>query len=255
MRERTVDLNSVAWNDDRASADNRPARASFFSRLTHWHAREWLMVLGVVLAVGAVAVNALFLQTGPHPAPMFANRGPSPVASFENSFTLPRPRPTDAKPDQKAEIPMPARTRPEIVADIQRELAQRGFYDGPADGVYGPRTDMAIRDFEHAALLRPSTEPNENLRRSIARSTVKAPPVTLTRDPIANMLSPSKRVVAVQRALADYGYGQIKPTGHYDPQTREAIEQFERSRKLPVTGQITERVTRELASTTGRPLE
>ena len=111
MRERTVDLNSVAWNDDRASADDRPTRASFFSRLIHWHVREWLMVAGVVLAVGAVAINALFLQTGPHPAPMFANRGPSPVASFENSFTLPRPRPTDAKPDQKAEIPMPTPSR------------------------------------------------------------------------------------------------------------------------------------------------
>jgi peptidoglycan hydrolase-like protein with peptidoglycan-binding domain len=67
--------------------------------------------------------------------------------------------------------------------------------------------------------------------------------------------APSKRVVAVQRALAEYGYGQIKPTGLVDAETQAAIEKFERERKLPVTGQPSDRVTRELAALTGRPLE
>jgi hypothetical protein len=35
----------------------------------------------------------------------------------------------------------------------------------------------------------------------------------------------------------------------------EAIEKFERSRRLPVTGQVTDRLIRELAVVTGRPLE
>ena len=61
--------------------------------------------------------------------------------------------------------------------------------------------------------------------------------------------------MAVQRALADFGYGQIKPTGIFDPDTRVAIEKFERDRRLPVTGQISDRVVRELAALTGRPLE
>jgi hypothetical protein len=34
-----------------------------------------------------------------------------------------------------------------------------------------------------------------------------------------------------------------------------AIEKFERDRKLPVTGQISDRFVRELSSMTGRPLE
>jgi peptidoglycan hydrolase-like protein with peptidoglycan-binding domain len=62
-------------------------------------------------------------------------------------------------------------------------------------------------------------------------------------------------VTAVQRALSDFGYGQIKPTGVYDPDTRAAIEKFERDHKLPVTGQLSDRVVRELAAMTGRPLE
>ena len=61
--------------------------------------------------------------------------------------------------------------------------------------------------------------------------------------------------MAVQRALSDFGYGQIKPSGQFDPATKTAIEKFERDRKLPVTGQISDRLVRDLAATTGRPLE
>ena len=59
----------------------------------------------------------------------------------------------------------------------------------------------------------------------------------------------------MQRALADYGFGQIKPTGVLDPETRSAIQRFERERKLPITGKISERLTRELTVLSGRPLE
>jgi hypothetical protein len=52
-----------------------------------------------------------------------------------------------------------------------------------------------------------------------------------------------------------YGYGQIKPTGVIDSDTKAAIERFERERRLPITGQLSDRVARELASVTGRPLE
>ena len=74
-------------------------------------------------------------------------------------------------------------------------------------------------------------------------------------DPIAELIVPSKRVLAIQRALADFGYGQFKPSGNYDPETRAAIEKFERDRRLPVTGGISDRFVRELAAMTGRPLE
>ncbi|MGZ3291755.1 MAG: peptidoglycan-binding domain-containing protein, partial [Xanthobacteraceae bacterium] len=67
--------------------------------------------------------------------------------------------------------------------------------------------------------------------------------------------APSKRVIALQRALAEYGYGQIRPSGIIDAETQSAIEKFERERKLPVTGQASDRVVRELAAMTGRPLE
>jgi peptidoglycan hydrolase-like protein with peptidoglycan-binding domain len=153
------------------------------------------------------------------------------------------------------------RSRSEIVAEIQRELARRGFYSGNVDGVHGPRTDAALRDFAQAAQLRLDPEPTESVLQRIVESGASrsrqegpAPPNRGRRDPIADLLEPQPRIVAVQRALADFGYGQIKPTGVIGPETVAAIEKFERSRQLPVTGRLSERLLRELAAVTGRPL-
>ena len=195
----------------------------------------------------AILVNALFMQSGPHPAPIFANK-PAPVVVPATALA-PQRKPADAKVDV-------TRPRSDTVAEIQRELARHGFYDGAADGVYGPKTDTAIRDFEQAAGLRPSAEPNDVLLASIARSAIKAQPVAIQRnDPIAALLAPSGRIVAVQRALTDFGYGPLKPTGLYDTETRSAIERFEKARRRPVTGQINDQLVRDLATLTGRPLE
>jgi peptidoglycan hydrolase-like protein with peptidoglycan-binding domain len=64
----------------------------------------------------------------------------------------------------------------------------------------------------------------------------------------------SRRVVAVQRALTEFGYGQLRPTGIEGPDTKIALAKFERDRKLPVTAQISDRVIRELSAMIGRPI-
>ena len=55
--------------------------------------------------------------------------------------------------------------------------------------------------------------------------------------------------------LTAYGYGQLKPTGLVGADTQTAILKFERMRKLPVTGQVSDRLVRELAASTGHPVE
>lgn len=208
-------------------------------------------IAAAVAGFAAIAIvsNALFMQSGPHPAPIFANK-PVPVSlPLTGSAVVPQRKAGDVKVEL-------TRLRSDMVADIQRELLRRGFYEGAADGVYGPKTDTAIRDFEQAAGLRPSAEPNDMLLASIARSAIKAQPVPIQRnDPIAALLAPSGRIVAVQRALTDFGYGPVKPTGIYDTETRAAIERFEKARRRTVTGQISDLLVRDLATLTGRPLE
>lgn len=61
---------------------------------------------------------------------------------------------------------------------------------------------------------------------------------------------PSPQVKALQQALSEYGYGQLKPTGIVDGPTAAAIRDFEGMRGLPVTGQMSKRVVQELATVT-----
>ena len=235
-------------------------RAIYLLRALGWSPRDAVgVVLGVFVTL-AILINVLFLQSGSHPAPMFKGaRGPVKTAVATESTSVP-PAPS------KVAAPAAPRSPGEIINDIQRELARRGYYDGAVDGLYGPKTDAAIRDFEQVAGLKPSTEPNDALLQAIVRSPAKAVkgttwataaarPTPVRSDNVIERTAASKRVIALQRALAEYGYGQIKPSGVVDPDTQAAIEKFERERKLPITGQASDRVARELTAMTGRPLE
>ncbi len=265
-----------------------------------WNKRDAVAVAIGALATIAILVNVLLLQAGPHPAPMFKGKPAhaKPVAVRESALppttaTVPRPRPVEpphaapvtpvtatplapvqaapAAPVVPAPVPVVTaastkRTPGAIITDIQQELVRRGFFDGTVDGLYGPKTDRAIRAFERSAKLRPSREPSEALLQAIQRSPGKAAKTAVAATPAhrlapvrnevaAGRPAPTRRVIAMQRVLAEFGYGQIKPTGLIDSETQAAIEKFERERQLPVTGQASDRVARELAALTGRHLD
>ena len=208
------------------------------------HPREFVAIVMATVAIFAIIVNALFLQKGPHPAPIFAAK---PLLQ-QREAVVPSRLPAQAGADA-------AQPRIQLIAGIQRELTRKGFYDGPADGIWGAKTDVAVRDFAQAANVKINPEASDGLLRTITTSSVKATPPAPATDAIGKLMAPSTRVTAVQRALSDFGYGQIKPTGVFDPETRAALEKFERDRRLPPTGQMSDRVVRELAAMTGRPLE
>lgn len=229
-----------------------PGRGAKVAAVIVRHPREFVGVVMATAATCAIFSNALFLQKGPHPAPIFATR---PVAQ---AVPLAPPRPQSA-PTNVVVAPLPdtPQNRGQLISEIQRELNRRGYYDGTVDGIWGARTDAATRDFIQATGVKLNADASDALLRAILSSGAKRAAAEPARgnDPIADLIAPSKRVLAVQRALADFGYGQIKPTGLFDPETRAAIEKFERDHRLPVTGQISDRVVRELAAMTGRPLE
>ena len=174
-------------------------------------------------AVSAIVANATFMQAGHHPSPMFGAPADVPVAAAN---PLPRPRPVEAtlKPaDAKLAEVRPAEVRP---AEVK-----------PAAPV--------------------SVIAKTTLR--LAPATVARPPapipVSSRSDPVGDLIIASRRVAAVQRALTDYGYGQLKPTGTVGSDTLAAIQKFERDRKLPITGQMSDRLVRELSAATGRNID
>ena len=262
MRNRSYDWEPAVADGHAAGGRHGTVRGVVW-RVFASRPRDAIAVFAAAAAAVTIVVNALYLQPGPHPAPIFPVK-PRPVAWLDDAggvaVAVPRPRPAEAGPGRVD--PAAARPRTETVAEIQRELGRRGLYDGPVDGVNGPKTDAAIRDFEQASGMKFGGEASEDLLRAIQRTAVRAPaaqrPASASRaDPIAELIAPvpSKRVVAVQRGLADFGYGQLKTTGIVDAATKAAIEKFEREHRMPITGQVGDRLVRELAAMTGRPLE
>lgn len=191
-------------------------------------------------AVSAIIGNALFLQTGRHPAPMFGTvinlPAPSPVAL---SSPLPRPRPLGA--DALPLEPKPMEFRAAEPRAPERTPAERGS-EKPA---------------EATASTSRAADPLTNL----VKATTSAPPsqsVVVARPPAPIPSAPSpaaRRVAAVQRALAETGYGQLKVTGAMGAETQAAIQRFERGHNMPLTGQVSERLLRELAAAIGHPVE
>jgi peptidoglycan hydrolase-like protein with peptidoglycan-binding domain len=89
-----------------------------------------------------------------------------------------------------------------------------------------------------------------------------APPAPSAPLPPAAVPAPSRAVVpstrqvaALQHALSDFGYGQLKQTGVFDAETRAALQRFERAHNLPVTTELSDAVKREFTKLTGRELD
>jgi len=127
---------------------------------------------------------------------------------------------------------------------------QSGLHPAPMFKSASLQTKSTATHSTSAAVPRP--RPSEP---TVLPAPSKPTAPSVVRNGVVERSPTSNRVIALQRALAEYGYGQIKATGIIDGDTRTAIEKFERERKLPITGQATDRVVRELAAVTGRALE
>jgi Putative peptidoglycan binding domain len=102
-----------------------------------------------------------------------------------------------------------------------------------------------------------AADPLANLVKATSAAPVVASPIPRPPAPIpvTTAVTGSRRVAAVQRALTENGYGQLKPTGTIGADTQAAIQKFERDRKIPVTGQMSDRLVHELNAMVGKPID
>lgn len=182
-------------------------------------------------AIFAIVANALFLQAGRHPSPMFGSvvTLPGPQAAVS---PLPRPRPVELVTDPPAIGPVEARGADPKNADSRNADSRNADPKNP-----DPMSNLVVRSTG-------ATGP--------AAANAARPPAPV---PATAQSAGARRVAAVQRALTQYGYGQLKPTGAVGADTQTAIAKFERDRKLPVTGQMSDRLVKELTAMTGHPID
>ena len=197
-------------------------------------------------AVTAIVANALFLQAGRHPAPLFGTVVVMPPVAPTSASPLPRPRPVEA--DASISEPKPAEPK---AADPK-----------PADSRTADARTAEPKAADPRAADSKAADPMANLVKAtsaapVVPSAVPRPPASIPGSTGSDAVAGAglRRVAAVQRALTEYGYGQLKPTGTVGSDTQAAIQKFERSRKLPVTGQVSERLVRELTAMIGHPID
>ena len=184
--------------------------------------KDVLAGLLAAAAICAILANALFLQAGRHPSPMFGSVVTLPAPQAAVVSPLPRPRPVELVSEP-----------PEI-----RPVEVRGADPKNPD----PRNPDPMANRSVKSTGAPTAAP----------ANVARPPAPI---PATTQSAGARRVAAVQRALTQYGYGQLKPTGAVGSDTQAAITKFERDRKLPVTGQMSDRLVKELTAMIGHPID
>jgi hypothetical protein len=191
------------------------------------------MVAGLLAAAAicAILANALFLQAGRHPSPMFGSVVTLPAPQAAVVSPLPRPRPVELTSE-------PPEIRPVEVRGADPKHVEIKSAD--------PRGDAKNPDPLANLLVKSTGAP------TVAPANVARPPAPI---PATAQSAGARRVAAVQRALTQYGYGQLKATGAVGSDTQAAIIKFERDRKLPVTGQMSDRLVKELTAMIGHPID
>ena len=203
--------------------------------------KDVLAGLLAAAAICAILANALFLQAGRHPSPMFGSvvTLPAPQAAVVNP--LPRPRPVELASEPPEIRPVEVRGADPKHVEI-RSADPRGDSKNPDAKNPDPKNPDPMANLVVKSTGAPTAAP----------ANVARPPAPI---PATAQAAGARRVAAVQRALTQYGYGQLKPTGAVGSDTQAAISKFERDRKLPVTGQMSDRLVKELAVMIGHPID
>lgn len=238
----------------------------------HPRALGGLVAFGVIFSF--VAANALWYQPRRHPAPFLATRtAVDQKGAREAVAEVSEPGVTVFRIERQSEEKPAEKPRPsKLVQQIQQGLAARGLYDGPADGLTGPKTEAAILFFEQTegmdetgmaseAILdrlnavASATEGDANIQTASTTATPEddvAALIEASEEPAAVIpaekpVSPAL-VMKIQKALSGMAYADVKVDGIAGEATRTAIRAFEKSYRLPVTGEPSERVLKKLKS-------
>jgi hypothetical protein len=243
----------IASDDEMPRRRRRGAKAvvveaerGFFIRILLRSPKDVVAGALAFAAVSAIITNALFLQAGRHPAPMFGSSVVIPGTALPGANPLPRPRPAEAAAALLE--PGPIEIRPaESRATESRPSESKPSESKVADPKSAdPKSADPLANLVRATVAAPVAPPN----------VLRPPaPVPMVSHGDAAQITGSRRVAAVQRLLTQYGYGQLKATGTIGSDTQAAIQKFEREHKMPPTGQMSDRLVRELIAMVGHPID
>jgi hypothetical protein len=172
-----------------------------------------LIFFGLAVMV-VVPINALFLQEGRHPAPLFR------LAALE-------------PPHPRVDAPLPP-TRPAAAAPAKIEAAKPE--PAKAESAKKAGGPDLIADLLDGRLPKNDAKPHHG-KDAIGEE-------------LAHAGGDNKTVLFAQRALVKLGY-VLHQDGVFGGTTRQAIEKFERANHMPVTGELTPKLIKLLSQRSG----
>lgn len=203
------------------------------------------MLLAFVAMSAAITYNAVYLQTGPHPAPMTNDR----LASPGRSDKLPTTTPATSRELAPPALTTASLPRSQTIEAVQRKLVENGYEPGPVDGVQGNMTMAAIMAYQHDHDL-PVTglASSQLLKNMILGGSVGGSSGSELVSPPEEMTLLVRRI---QKTLADLDYKPGPVDGLLGNATKSAIKKFERDRKLTVSGRVSGQLLQELRKANG----
>ncbi len=181
----------------------------------------------LLAGAGAVLFNALAMQTGARPGAL-----PRMVAAPSAAGAAAAPAAPAALPDEDADAPSAPPAAPAVAATPRP----------PAKPPAPPKPKAAPTAAAGAPQPLAAPAPADPIAALTSGAAAMRPPANVAVTP---------RVMEVQKALAKLGYGPLRIDGQSGAMTDEAIKRFERDRRLPVTGQVSDRLVRELNAVGG----
>ncbi|WP_347548445.1 peptidoglycan-binding protein [Pseudalkalibacillus hwajinpoensis] len=126
-------------------------------------------------------------------------------------------------------------SRGSSVSNLQQILKNRGYYNYAVDGIFGSITQKAVKEFQSIVGL-PATGIADDSTIDALKSRGGSSQQTET---VLKVGSTGSAVTDLQNKLKKAGTFHVEATGYFGPVTEKAVKDFQKAKKLQVTGTAT----------------
>ncbi len=205
------------------------------------------------ISFGFFAFNALFSQIKIHQNiftqpkfTSFPNREPNPALFLKEEKFQASPHVPSVRSPSSLNKNSSSHSASQSILEMQKKLAKLGLYDGPLDGLQGPKTRRAMTLWKQQTAEKMQ---NNVLQKTITDEIamlIKQSEMEMTNEKTKDLphstepvLEPTVAdIIEVQKALRIFGNQEVIVTGIEDQKTVEALKQFQKMFDLPITGRI-----------------
>lgn len=149
-----------------------------------------------------------------------------------------------AAEEKTEEVTLARGSEGDDVAALQEGLIEKGYLSGKADGVFGWRTERAVKRLQSDLGVSQTGKATPDLCKKVASGDIPK----YVRYVALSVGDEGIRVQELQQRLREKGYMTINAGGHYKSGTKDAVKRFQAQKGYKQTGNITAKQMKALFS-------